>query len=156
MKNWLAILEYYKFKNRTGPSIPFLIGTEEYLSGEKPEISKLLLELKESIKPIFIANCTTLNSLVVTLDKKMINSVAKTFKFGNLTVQAKELEWIECIEDLNNYLETIYMKVISNEKFSRRNQDWEEFNEEDKELIMTAINVALDLPTSNAASDGGA
>lgn len=143
MNNWLPILEYYKSVQRTGPTIPFLIGSEEYLTGTKPKIDQILFEFTESSIPIFIGYCSTIDALVASLEDKLINPFSKKFKFGNLTCQDKDIDWIESLANLNDYLDPIYSSYLTNNKYSRRNQKWKKFNEDDKKLIRKAININI-------------
>lgn len=147
-KFWYKLLYYKCFiENKTGLTLPFLIGSQNECKIEKPiNIEQLLIEIRNSDKKIIIKYCHQIKEYILTIDKGLISGYVKNkLEFNNLTIIPDNsfLVGIEDFDHIINAFETFYSKNIKKELFSKiivdHNEVWIEFEEQDKNLIEKAL-----------------
>lgn len=147
-KFWYNLLYYKCFvENKTGLTLPFLIGSQYECNFENPiNIEQLLTEIKNSDKKIIIKYCHQIKEYILTIDKGLVSGYVKNkLEFNNLIIIPDNsfLYGIEDFEHIINTFETFYSNNIKEELFSKtildHNDIWIKFEEQDKDLIKKAI-----------------
>ncbi len=140
---WIKILEYYHSKKRTGSTIPFVIGSKGY-SNEKElqSITELINEVVNyEEKKIALFYCNQVKEYVLTIDPNFTNGFLKNTKsIGNFLILPSNsfLKGVEELEYIIDCFDIFYQENINSKKFSRENETWIFFTEEDDILIKKA------------------
>lgn len=141
---WLKLLEfYYNSKNRTGLTLPFLIGSLSLIeNSEENNISSLLIEMKNnSHTKVILKFCLTVQEFIVSISPNLLyGSVYNKIEFGNLIIiQTNGLVGINDFEDILTTLHLDYDKYINNNCYSKENEDWKYYNEDDQNMILEVL-----------------
>ena len=132
---WFELLYYWCYKkNKSGLTIPFLIGSEKYLDNNHITIKELLIEFIEN-KNIYytsIEYCNVINEYVVKLylEEDLI-SLINYPKYGKLYIQDDIMENFIDVNDISNFFENRYSEYIQNEKYSKNNGEFVKFDTDD-------------------------
>ncbi|MDI9312965.1 MAG: hypothetical protein QM535_22330 [Limnohabitans sp.] len=144
---WLILINYWvQTRKRTGLTIPFIVGTYNlYLSKgneDKETINSLLCNIVDSNieNPISVFNCDTIGEYVLTTYKMSGTEIKNKTTQKNTFVISLSAEILgKTIDDLVFKFEKMYNQSISENKYSKNNLSWTEFNEGDIKLIKEAL-----------------
>lgn len=144
---WLTLINYWvQTRKRTGLTIPFIVGTYNlYLSKgneDKETIKNLLYSIIDSDieNPISVFNCDTIGEYVLTTHNMAGTEIRNERTQKTTFIISLSAEIIgKTIEDLVLKFEKMYNQSISENKYSKNNLSWTEFNDGDIKLIKEAL-----------------
>lgn len=145
---WLTLISYWvKNKNRTGLTIPFIIGAQAYF--EVNPVHRTVADLLTSIKnsnineTIVLNNCGNVSEFVLGIDNHPFSLSGIEFENDNhknsslkATTSTKLLG-----NDFNSICESLqkrYSQHINNGNYSKDNFEWKPFTDEDIKMINKA------------------
>lgn len=144
---WYVLINYWcRHLNRTGLTIPFIIGAQDYFLEKRVyTIERLLEEIKDTMcsEKVVIRECSHLNEYVIGLDEN-VYPIADLYKnFGEFCIADEELEKETDYSSLVNTLTNKYEKPVVEECFSKSVslERWIKFNDEDIKMIKDAVNI---------------
>lgn len=145
---WYKLIEdRVSVQNKTGYTLPFLIGAQEVVNIENfIGVEELLEEMRNSQEKITIRYCSYTREYIVTKSPKFSISIPDELVFGNLTIVSfnNDLQWVEDFEDVKAFFDTIYLGSIGKGHYSKvvRGHDnhWQEFQEDEIEVIQRVLN----------------
>lgn len=144
---WFKILSHFEKKGyiQNGVTIPFLIGSNTVLnpSGKALTITQLVNEFQIIHDPekITIQKCGNIGEYVIGIldnETKMIiakykQNVYKNFK--NFVIIDSSFDSYQDINQILKTLEDIYLKLLSEQKYSKNDGVWTGFTEIDKKRL---------------------
>jgi hypothetical protein len=145
---WLRIVKSTRFS--VGPTIPFILGALKGDSGTdqqpgKTELHDLLLAMRDDVAPEYVSiqSCPDIGAHVVVANSppppKDRPRIASTEHPGRaLYYRDLDKYQVNDLEALVEALWEIHKDAISSGRFSRRNLEWQEFNDEDRKIIAAA------------------
>lgn len=150
MKNSsLSLLYYWCYKktpNGSGLTIPFLIGANHFLTGNKPQVINLLSDLANNNHNfnIVLERCGNVNEYVLKLyntnDSFGLNFYSN---FNRLYFNDNSLTNCKNLEEVSDYFQILYSDCLNNDKFSKVYGNWVEFDPNDIYLIKSNCNLFL-------------
>jgi hypothetical protein len=133
-------------RKRTGLTIPFIVGTYNvFLSignQDKETIKSLLYSIVDSDieNPISIFNCDTIGEYVLTTHKMAGTEIRNEKTQRTTFIISLSTEIIgKTIDELVLKFEKNYNQSISENRYSKNNLRWTEFNDGDIKLIKEAL-----------------
>lgn len=146
---WYKLIEdRVLVQKKTGYTLPFLIGAQKVANVENPiGVKELLEEMKNYHKKITIKYCSQTREYIVKRSDKFSIPIPDELFFGNLTINTTHdfLQGIEDFENIKDACEAIYSKRIDKGHFSKivrgHDNDWQEFQDEEKYIIKRVLNV---------------
>jgi hypothetical protein len=146
---WLTLINYWvETRRRTGLTIPFIVGVFNlYLRNgneDKETVKSLLHSIVNSDIdiPISIFFCDTIGEYVLTTDR-MVGIEIRNESLQKITfIISISAEIIgKNIDELVLKFEKKYNENISENKYSKNNLKWTQYNEDDKKLIKEALSI---------------
>jgi len=145
---WYKLISFWVNKqNRTGLTIPFIIGAKSYFEPnlKLDTVSKLLQDIKNSNidATIVLNNCPDTGEYVLGINKQPYSLNGTEFK-NDFTGKTTLIATISTkmlgqnFDAIINSLEKKYSNCLGQKKYSRENGDWIEFSEYDINLINEA------------------
>ena len=142
---WYQLISYWvKDKKRTGLTIPFIIGAQQYFdSTSEPETVTELMELiknSEIDETIILNNCPNVGEYVLGISKNaayLSGIEFKNEKNEKITLKATSSTKI-LGEDFNSIcksLEKKYKKPINEKNYSKVDFNWSPFTDGDIDMI---------------------
>lgn len=146
---WYKLIEdRVLVQNKTGYTLPFLIGAQEVVNMESPiGIKELLEDMRLYHEQITIRYCFHTREYIVKESEKFSIKKPNELVFDNLTIIPfnNDLQWVEDFEDVKTFFDTIYSKIINDGHFSKivrgHNIDWQDFESDEKDIIKRILNV---------------
>jgi hypothetical protein len=141
---WLFLLEsYLQNLNRSGLTIPFIIGAKPYFeinNNNLNNVRELLLEMQniETSKTFTIKKCQAINEYVIGIDNDAHFLNGYVPRFGNITLNDGAFKDERSFESIIVTLEKKYNECIENSVFSKNNGKWINYSEDDLETINSA------------------
>ncbi|SHM79305.1 hypothetical protein [Flavobacterium xanthum] len=147
-KYWEILLEKHREKGKDGLTIPFIIGSQNYLENNsyKQNISELIYDIVSSnLFEVCIRYCITTNTFIAEIRKekngcyypKIDNNEQNKLSVGIY----HKTDFGESIKELIEYLIDKFQNPIDNKTYSaepntyERTVQWNEFSEKDKIFI---------------------
>ena len=141
-KYWYALIKYWsRDLKRSGLTIPFIIGAQEFADSNKLDISSLLEEIRntETEEKIIIRYCGDLKEYVLGLDE-IAYPVAKYLNGDNFILFFdSEIEQLGKFENIKKHFTQLYGAIVFEKKYSNVLGHWEYFTEKDIEMIKQAF-----------------
>ena len=150
MTYWYKLIDYWvNVRNRTGLSIPFLIGVNKQFIDSSLEIDEAISELFDDIvdsdmpQIVSLFYCGQVQEIVLGLDDK--GGIGRELRFFNQTgeptlVVANGLfNNDSSIEKIKAKLTDEYLLVIQSNNFSKNKGRWTAFTDDDLKLIYSAL-----------------
>lgn len=146
---WQALLIEWRKKGRDGFTIPFIIGSQEYLAENyiKQDIEELLLDITNNGSlQVYIKYCITTEDIVLGVrDETKLNLQGSFPSFSNSTTQSY-LFLTAFLNDLGSDVETIisslvekYQQYIDARQFSKFDRKREYFQPNEIEFIQSVF-----------------
>lgn len=149
MRYWQKLLVGWRNKNRTGLTVPFLIGSQINIMNQNSSIKDLLYEIAHGDLEIYLTYCPHINELILGIKEdgygnfngKFLKIHQEKDIYGKLYVSkiilndTKESKIEEIIEILDNR----YSNQIENSLFSKNQNNWTSFTEADIAFIRDNI-----------------
>lgn len=145
--DWLKLL-VNKSRKGTGLTIPFMVGALA-LNNEsnKLTIGELLsIIVKNDKSEVMLRFCNEIREFILTVSSNFIlgKSYIKHLEFGNLlVVPERNLKGLDELEHIIISLEIDYDKYINASNYSKRNEDWFGFDQDDQNFIIDSLKVQL-------------
>ena len=145
----MKLLEHYHYsEKRTGPTIPFIIGSKEYYKNPNlqtiPELIDEVINYKEQKTALYY--CNQIKEYVLTVNPNFTNGYVKnTISFDKLIIFPSN-SFLKGVDELVHILtcfDIFYGPKIKTGEFSLENEKWDLFNEKDKSLILKAFQSEL-------------
>lgn len=134
---WINLLMHYEKHHyyQNGLTIPFLIGARTYLENGKRLLSvlELLDEIQNSPAAMTIMKCSGINEYVIGLmdyESKKLKNIYKSF--GSLFLTDQSFSNANDISNISIELESLYRVYLKEERFSKVDGLWIQYNETDK------------------------
>lgn len=145
-KYWYTLLSYWvNIKERTGLTIPFIIGTEKLINPDivldLNPVHKLLNEIRYSSMDsiIVLRYCENIREYILSINNSLNPIIGENIKNRQgitSIVTAYDTKVLgNNFSEISNSLELRYQNDILNNKFSRINFNFKEFSNDDKKMI---------------------
>lgn len=144
---WLFLLEsYLQNLNKSGLTIPFIIGAKSYFGIDNntlDSVQELLFEIQniDTSKTFTIKKCQAINEYVIGIDDDAHFLSGHVPRFGNITLNDGAFKDIHSFQSIIAALEEKYIECIENGVFSKNNGKWTSYTEDDLESIKAAISI---------------
>ena len=141
---WIKLLEYFCYKKRrTGLTIPFIIGAKEYF--KEPNLQSTSELIHEVIgyqeQKVVLFYCNQIREYVLTIDPVFLRGyIRNAVLIENLTIIPSN-SFLKGVEELNHIIDCFdiyYQTQIDSTEYSRKNESWVCFDEDDKKIIKSA------------------
>lgn len=146
-KYWETLLIKWREKGKDGFTIPFLIGSQQYLSNnENQNIKELIIDIIENSKhEIYIAFCMNINDLILGIRDNSKQKIKGSFPKFRENPQSKFF-LTDFLDDLGQDVESIidkltikYEKQIKNKQYSINNRKIGHYDVDEIEFIKTCL-----------------
>lgn len=144
---WEILLSKWRENGRDGFSIPFLIGSQQYLTNNtNQEVSELLIDIiNNSNQEIYLSYCMNINDLILGVRDDSKKRIKGFFPQFNGKEQNK-FYLTDFVKDLGDNVETIivnltekYSEQINKKQYSINNRTSGDFSESEIEFIKTCL-----------------
>jgi hypothetical protein len=125
-KYWLILLKKWRENKRDGFSIPYILGSQNYLHNNSnyQNIEDLIIDISNGEDEIYITYCMDIDEIILGIRDKSKEKIAGNFmKIEN---QPSKLFKTKFVEDLGDDLETLiktlndkYLQDICDGKYSK-------------------------------------
>ena len=128
----------------TGLTIPFVIGVlKKDNQSNQLTISELLFDIVNNAESeVMLRFCNEIGEFILTISPNFIlaKRYIKHLKFDQLlVVPEKNLKGLSELDHMIASLEIDYAKYINEGNFSKRGEDWYEFDENDENFIKNSL-----------------
>lgn len=139
---WYKLIYYWcRKKNRSGLTIPFIIGAQNILLPEKKlmEIETLLNEIKDTQleEKVIIHYCYDLNEFVIGLEEKDFAVSSHFHNYGSFYIGDEKTEKFGDFNKIVSEMKSTYSGFIRDGLYSKDilSSTWQPFQEKDINLI---------------------
>jgi hypothetical protein len=149
-KYWEQLLVEWRTLGRDGLTIPYIIGSQQFLPSthKAQNIEVLLLDISTNKGcEVYITYCMNINEIILGIRDQSKTKIAGHFPPLNGDNQQK-LFLTNVVSNLGDNVESIitslmerYQEKIDREKFSKRGDEWGDYSTSEKEFIMNSLKV---------------
>jgi len=147
MEYWEILLSEWRKKGRDGYSIPFIIGSQQFLDKtSKQNVENLIADIVKNLNnEIYISYCMTINDLIIGIrddSKKHINGYFPEYngrEQNKFFITSFVSDLGTNIEEVIECLTERYSDRISNKEFSINNRVPGNYSAEEKEFIINCL-----------------
>jgi len=147
---WEQLLVEWRTLGRDGLTIPYIIGSQQFLPSTHiaQTIEGLLLDISTSKGcEVYITYCMDINEIILGIRDQSKTKITGQFPPLNGGKQQK-LFLTNVVSNLGDNVESIitslmerYQEKIDCEKFSKRGDEWGDYSTSEKEFIMNSLKV---------------
>ncbi|MCE7864276.1 MAG: hypothetical protein DYG99_12120 [Bacteroidetes bacterium CHB5] len=149
-KYWEQLLVEWRALGRDGLTIPYIIGSQQFLPSTNcvQTIESLLLDISTNKEyEVYITYCMNINEIILGIRDESKTKIAGHFPPLNGGKQQK-LFLTNGVSNLGDNVESIiitlmekYQEKIASEKFSKRGDEWGDYSTSEKEFIISCLKV---------------
>lgn len=141
---WYILLKEWRDQNKNGLTIPFLIGSQNFLPSKAnfQNIHELIVDITSNTDiEVYITYCTDIDDLILGVRDESKTNIAGRFPFYRNKQQSRffqtkiTFDLGENVEEIIHNLNDRYQRNIDNEKYSRNDRTNGDYSSKDTDFI---------------------